>query len=458
MTNERKIFYGKAISISWPIVLQNLLEAAVSSSDVLMLNFVGSDAISAANLAGQATTILFMFYFGLCAGTTMLCAQYYGKKDYKAIHAVEGIALRFSIIVSAIFCVISVFFPRYFMLIYTSEETIIDLGIQYLRIVGWGYLFWSVTEVYKAVLKSVERVKICSVVNMTTFVANIFFNAVFIFGLFGAPKMGVAGVALGTTISRFLELVLCIIISVKSKDVKMKLSFMFIRNKLLMKDFFHLSLPALLNDVTWGLAFSMYSAILGHAGGSDVTSANAIVQTVRNFGTTLCYGVGSATGIILGNEMGEGKLDTAMEHAKCMMRLTVISGAIGGVIVLAITPLTGLFNLTETAAHELKWMLLINTYYIMGTAVNTTLITGVFRSGGDSRFGFICDLIDMWGYAVPVGALAAFVFKLPVLVVYFLLCTDEFVKWPWVLKHYRSGKWIRDITRENVSAESEGQE
>ena len=125
---------------------------------------------------------------------------------------------------------------------------------------------------------------------------------------------------------------------------------------------------------------------------------------------------------------------------------------------LAITPLTGLFNLTETAAHELKWMLLINTYYIMGTAVNTTLITGVFRSGGDSRFGFICDLIDMWGYAVPVGALAAFVFKLPVLVVYFLLCTDEFVKWPWVLKHYRSGKWIRDITRENVSAESEGQE
>ena len=96
---------------------------------------------------------------------------------------------------------------------------------------------------------------------------------------------------------------------------------------------------------------------------------------------------------------------------------------------------------------------LINSYYISGTAVNTSLIAGIFRAGGDSKFGFICDTIDMWCYAIPLGLLAAFVFKWPVMVVYFLLCTDEFVKWPWVIKHYKSGKWLNNITRDDWGKE-----
>ena len=106
--------------------------------------------------------------------------------------------------------------------------------------------------------------------------------------------------------------------------------------------------------------------------------------------------------------------------------------------------------MTEAGRGYLKGMLLINTYYVMGQAVNTTLIAGIFRAGGDSRFGFVCDTIDMWCYAVPLGFLAAAALKLPPLAVYFLLCTDEFVKWPWVFRHYRSRKWLRNITRENV--------
>ena len=103
----------------------------------------------------------------------------------------------------------------------------------------------------------------------------------------------------------------------------------------------------------------------------------------------------------------------------------------------------------------LKYMLYINSYYVMGAAVNTTLIAGVFRAGGDSRFGLICDTVDMWCYAGPLGFIAAFVLKLPVLVVYFLLCTDEFVKWPWVIKHYLSKKWLKNITRDNLFAEEQ---
>ncbi len=447
---DKRNFYKKAIGLTWPIVIQNLLSAFISSADVIMLNFVGQKAIAAVSLASQATSILFMFLYGISAGAGMLCAQYYGKGDIKAIHVVEGIALRISITVATLLFLIGFFAPRYFMMVFTNDLELVELGIVYLRVVSFSFLFWSISEVYKAVLRSATRVTICTVVNIIAFTCNIIFNTIFIFGLFGAPRLGIMGVALGTSLSRFIELICCIVISVRSNNVKMNLKFMFIKNDLLFKDFVKLSVPALLNDVVWGLAFTMYSVILGHLG-DDVVAANAVVSVVRNFGTVLCYGVGAATSIILGNEIGEGKLDTAMDHARCMMKLTVISAIIGGVIVLIVMPFALTYaDLTDTAKGYLKIMLLINTYYIMGTAVNTTLITGVFRSGGDSKFGFICDTIDMWCYAVPLGLLAAFVFKLPVMWVYFLLCTDEFVKWPWVLKHYRSGKWVKNITRDNI--------
>ena len=229
---------------------------------------------------------------------------------------------------------------------------------------------------------------------------------------------------------------------------------MFLRNKLLVKDFIHLALPALLNDISWSVAFSMYSVILGHLG-TDAVAANSLVIVVRNFGTVLCFGTASAGGILLGNVMGQGNLELARSYARKILRLTVITGAVGGVLILAVTPFVLHFaSLTDTAMHYLKYMLLINSYYIMGAAVNTTLIAGVFRAGGDSRFGMICDTVDMWCYAVPLGFIAAFVFKLPVIVVYFLLCTDEFVKWPWVLKRYKSEKWLKNITRDDLFQEN----
>ena len=180
-------------------------------------------------------------------------------------------------------------------------------------------------------------------------------------------------------------------------------------------------------------------------------AANSLVVVVRNIGTVFCFGIASAGGILLGNVMGQGDLERSKRYASKTLKLTVIAGAFGGLIVLAITPFIMKFaSLTPTAMHYLKYMLLINCYYVMGTAVNTTLIAGVFRAGGDTKFGLICDTIDMWVYAVPLGFFAAFVLKLPVMWVYFLLCTDEFVKWPWVIKRYLSGKWAKNITREDI--------
>lgn len=454
---DKNIFYSRIFKLVLPIIIQNLLSSAVSSADVIMLNYVGQSSISAVSLASQYANILFMVFYGLGTGATILCAQYYGKGDMQAIQVVEGIALRFSMAISILFAGMALVIPNWMMRLFTNDAELIAVGASYLRFMSVSYLCCGIAEVYLAILRSIGQVAISTALNVLAFSLNIVLNAVFIFGLFGAPRLGAAGVGIATSISRFVELLACFMVSRFRDGIKLDFRYLFAKNKLLFKDFVRLSLPALGNDIVWSVAFAMYSVIIGHLG-TDAVAANSFVVVVRNFGTILCFGMASAGGILLGNMIGENKLEEARDAAKQIMKLTVISGAIGGLIVVAAMPIVLNYassSLSGQAMHYLKYMLWINTYYIMGAAVNTTLIAGAFRAGGDSRFGFICDAITMWCYGVPLGFLAAFVLKLPVMWVYFLLCTDEFVKWPWVFRHYRSGKWLNNITRDNLFQKEE---
>ena len=447
---EKREFYRSAVRLTLPIVVQNLLSATIASTDVVMLNYVGQSAVSAVSLAANYTSIFFMLVYGIGTGVTMLASQYHGKGDLEAMHMVQGIALRFSMGAGLLFALAALLIPGPMMRVFTPDPELIELGTGYLRVVSASYLCWSVSEVYMASLRSAERVTVCTVLNIIAFVCNIVLNAVFIFGLLGAPRMGVNGVALGTMLSRLILLAGCFFLSARSGDIRLKFSYMLRRNRALFGDFVRMALPALLNDISWGVAFSLYSAIIAHLS-NDAVAAYSFVNIVRQFGTVLCFAVGSAAGIILGNLLGDGRIEEARTGARCLMIMTIIAAACGSVIILIlISFILGFADLTPTATEYLRKMMLINTYYIWGSAVNTTLIAGVFRAGGDSRFGMICDTVDMWAYALPLGFLAAFVLKLPVMWVYFLLCTDEFVKWPWVLRHYMSGRWAKNITRDDL--------
>ena len=358
-------FYTKIIKLVIPIVIQNLLSAAVNSADVVMLNYVGQSSISAVSLAANYANILFMIYYGLGTGASMLSAQYWGKGEIQPIRAIQGIAMRFSLLISLGFSAFAFFAPGLMMKLFTNDAELIAIGAGYLRVMSVTYLCWGIIEVYLAILRSIGRVTVSMVLNVMAFTLNIFLNAVFIFGLFGMPKLGAAGVAIATALSRVIELAGCIVVSLYSRDIKLNFGYMFLRNKLLFQDFIRLSLPALINDIAWSVAFSMYSVILGHMG-SDAVAANSLVVVVRNFGTVLCFGTASAGGILLGNVMGEGDMDRAKAYASKLMKLTVITGAIGGVLVLIATPFVLRFaSLRETAMHYLKYMLLINTYYII---------------------------------------------------------------------------------------------
>ena len=226
-TQPNQNHYRQLMKLTLPIIVQNLLSTAVGSSDVVMLNYVGQAHISAVSLAAQYANVLFMVLYGLGTGVTMLSAQYFGKKDMRAVQLVQGIALRFSLICSGVFAAGALLFPQIMMRAFTPDPELIEIGAQYLRCISVAYLCWGVIEIYLATLRSIGRVAVASALNIFAFVLNILLNAVFIFGLFGAPKLGAMGVAIATSVSRLLELVLCVIVSKTSKDVKLRLSDMF---------------------------------------------------------------------------------------------------------------------------------------------------------------------------------------------------------------------------------------
>ena len=448
MTQEAKSFYKDLRNVVQPMAIQNLISSAVNSADVIMLGYIGQTAIAASSLAGNVAFILFMISTGLSSGLVMLGAQYWGKKDTEAIKTLLGIGLRICCSVEIIVACIAAFYPRILMLIFTKDSALIAEGCKYLRAASFSYVCLSFSQMFQAGFKSIERVKIVTITSTTSLFLNIGLNAVFIFGLLGVPKMGITGVGIATSIARFIEMVICFIYAGRQTDIKFSVTCVFRRNKLLTRDFFKYSLPAVGNELVWGSAFAMYSVIMGHLG-EDIVAANSVVNTVRQLGSVLCFGMAYGGAIVVGKYMGAGDMAVAERNASRLARVTIFSGELGAVLLICLYPvLPYIADLNETAAHYRNILLFINAYSLIGASINTVLICGIFRAGGDSKFGFVADIINMWCVSVPLGLLAAFVFKLPPLWVYFILFLDEFEKMPFVIHHYFKKGWLRNITRD----------
>ncbi|MBQ4622973.1 MAG: MATE family efflux transporter [Clostridia bacterium] len=453
---EKRSFYKYAIAITAPIALQNFMDTMVGSADIIMMSFVSQAALAASSLAGQLMFVLQMLLFGLSSGASVLGAQYWGKKDSETVARVLGIALRVSIIVGLLFSLVAACFPATFMRIFTNDESLVVEGVKYLRAVSPSYLLGAFITVYLSVMRSVERVKMSAIVHCSSVVMNIVLNACFIFGFGPFPALGVIGVALATTITRIVEFIVCLIDACLCQVIRFRFIHLIQKGGQLTRDFISFSVPAAANDIVWGLAFSVYSIILGHLS-SDIVAANSVASVVRNLGTVVCFGCSSSAGIILGKALGDNKLKEARAYATRFVYMSIVTALLGGVVILLCRPFVLDFmhlyvTVTDVVKTELNTMLYINSYYILGSSVNTMLCCGIFRAGGDVKFGLFCDMVAMWVYAVPMGLLCAFVFKLPEMWVFFILCLDEFVKMPAFIFHYKKRKWLRNITRDQIES------
>ena len=445
---KNKDFYKRLIRIAGPITLQSLMLSLVAACDALMLGQVAQEQMTAVSLATQIQFVQNMILSAITAAGSILGAQYWGKGDRQTMQNLFHLMLRFAGLLSILFFAACELIPNLLMHIFASDATLIEIGSAYLRIAGWSYLFTGISQCYLTTMKVTDHVTPSAWISSCAVVLNIVFNTVFIFGLFGIPAMQARGAALATTLARAIELTLCIIISFGTGYIRPALRRLFCRTRQLLIDFGKQCLPLLGACLFWGVGFTSYTAIMGHMG-ADAAAANSVASVVRDLLCCTCNGIGSAAGIMVGNELGAGNLERGKAYGIKLMKISYVVGFASTAIMLAITPLiVNMVILTETAHSYLTGMMCIMAVYMIGRCVNTVTINGVLDGGGDTVFDMYSLAVCMWGIAIPLALLGAFVFHWPVLLVYACTCLDEVGKIPWVMARFYKYKWVRNLTKD----------
>ena len=444
---DKKEFNRELMRIALPVSFQSLMLASVAAADALMLGQVTQSQMTAVSLATQVQFVQNMFLMAATAAGAILGAQYWGKGDRHTMENLFCLILRYAGIISLAFFLACEFIPGALMNIFTSDPELIGIGSGYLKIAGWSYLATGICECYLTMMKVTEHVRQGALISSAAVVLNIIFNALFIFGLFGIPAMEAEGAALATTLSRVIELVLCIFISRGSSYIRPVFSRMLKVPKQLNLDLLRQLLPLLGGGLCWGVGFTSYTAIIGHMG-SDAAAANSVASVVRDLICCVCNGVGSAAGIMVGNELGAGKLDRGKAVGTRLRNISFLIGFASTGVVLVLTPLVvRMVKLSPEAHRYLTGMMVIMAFYMIGRCVNTVTINGILDGGGDTIFDLYSLIVAMWCVAIPLAFCGAFVFHWHVFAVYACTCLDEVGKIPWVMIRFKKYKWVKDLTR-----------
>jgi putative MATE family efflux protein len=355
----------------------------------------------------------------------------------------------FSVVVSLLFFITSICFPNALMRVFTNDAELIAYGVNYQRAVSFSYLAMSLSQIYLGVARSMEKARFSAIVSSGCLLLNIVLNAVSIFLLFpGQPDKAVAGVAAATVTARCIELICCVIHSTNRSNIRFSLPVRDNMQKQLMRDFLRYTTPVQANYIVWGCATAATAAIIGHVS-PDMVAANSIAGVVKNLAVILCDGIATGGSILVGKSLGSGDIGGAKKAGIRLCVYALLFGVLAGASILVLKPLIfRVVSLNDTAQSYLNGMLYVCAYYCVGKSLNSTVIGGIFPAGGDSKFGFWCDTVVMWGVILPLGFLCAFVWRVAPMFLYIVICLDEFVKLPAAIFRFRQYRWLNNITRE----------
>lgn len=444
-----KEFYRTVVRIAVPVLLQALITIAVNMTDTLMLGVYGELQLSASSLANDFINVFQILCFGIGGGAAVLTAQYWGANDIPSLKKIVNIMLWIMLLISVLFMGAAFFFPEKIMGIYSPEPDVVEKGVLYLYMSAATFPMSGMVLTLTSVLRTVRQVRVPLLATIVAFVGNVFGNWVFIYGNLGAPEMQIQGAALSTLICRFVEM--CIVggyfffadqrIGYRMRDFFSKVS------KQHVALYFKYSVPVIVSDFFMAFGNSAVSVIIGHIGSSFV-SANAIVQQVVRVSTIFNQGVSNASGVITGNTLGAGQRDKAYRQAWTFLSMAVILGAVAGTLILALSPLiinSPMFNITQETkdiAFTMMWAVALMVVFQTSESVMTK---GVLRSGGDTRFLMVADVLFLWVASIPLGYLVGIVWQLSPFWVYVALKIDLAIKAVWCVFRLRSKKWMRAV-------------
>ncbi|ACD53032.1 MATE family efflux transporter [Clostridium botulinum] len=443
---EDKVFLRKTIAIAIPVTIQALLNTTLNLIDTMMIGQLGETTIAAVGLANKVFFVFTLLLFGIVSGSSILTAQYWGKKDIKNIRKVLGISLIIGLFGAIIFVIPSLICPNIVMRIFTPNESTIGIGVAYLSIVALSYPLTAITNAYISLLRAVNEVKAPVVISLFSILINAILNYTLIFGHFGFPALGVQGAAIGTLIARIIECISVLsIVYLKNGPAAARLKELVAFDKTFIKMFFITVSPVIANEFMWGLGVTIYSLVYGRMGDGAV-AAITITQTVEQIAVVIFQGISAATAVILGNELGANKLKKADIHAKYLLILQFIATLVIGVIcILTRWPLIHLFTVTEAVAVDISKCLIVFVLYLPFKMFNLVNITGVLRSGGDTKSGLILDTTGVWLIGIPLAYLGGIFLSLPIYWVYVLVLAEEIYKFVLSFKRYKQKKWLKNI-------------
>lgn len=447
MKNKRdKKFYKRLLTIGLPIVVQNFMFTLVNMVDTIMIGQLGEEQIAGVGAGNRLFFLFNLIIFGINSGGAIFLAQYWGIKDVKNIRRVLGFNSTLSIISGAIFTGIALLIPQSFLWLFNKDPEVIAAGTRYLRVVCFSYMITSISFSFTFALRSIGKTVVPMITNGVALLLNMIFSATFIFGLFGAPEMGVAGAALGTVLARSIEIVLLFtIIYVRRGPLAAKVSDFFDWNRDLLRKVSIKMLPVVSNEFIWSLGVTLYGVYYG-ALGKHALAAMTILSTVEQLGMVLFFGMGSASAVMLGNALGANESDKAWSYAKKFAYLGPSIAVVIGLGLIAFTPLyMRVYNVDSTVIDYVKGCIMIYAFIMPFKVFNTINIVGVLRSGGDTIFSLILDAAGVWGVGIPLGAIGVYILGLDLYPVYFLVLCEELFKFFLGVWRFRSKKWINNL-------------
>lgn len=441
-----KYFFSTLLKLALPIAFQNLIIASLSMVDVVMIGQLNDTAVAAVGLADQVFFLLILLLFGISSGAAIFTAQYWGQRDIRRIRSVLGISLMLSLAGGLIFTLIATLIPEQVLGIYSTDPAVVDLGSSYLRIVGLGYMAMAVTFSYSAILRSTGEVKLPMVVSLVALSLNTGLNYGLIFGNFGLPKLGVEGAAIATAMARFLECGLMLALVYRFRLPAAATAREMLDLKLVsLKRFFVTSVPVIFTEVLWSLGITTYNVVYARIGTEAIAAVNISI-TIDRVLFVVFIGISNACAIMIGNRIGANEEWKAFEYARRFLVLgPVLAVLIGLLLVSTAGMVLTLYNVSDVTISYARNILIIMGLMLPIRVSNLLLLVGILRSGGDTHFAFLIDVLTVWGVGVPLAFTGAFIFGLPVYGVYMLVMTEEILKVGLGLWRLFSRKWIHNL-------------
>ncbi|MSS43112.1 MATE family efflux transporter [Anaerosalibacter bizertensis] len=443
-----KTFFKGMLGIALPIALQNLITSSLNMVDTLMISSLGDASIAAVGLANQVFFFYMLIVFGINSGSSIFISQFWGKEDIKNIRKILGLAICLGSVVGILFTIAAFFVPEFLMNIFTKDAEVVALGADYLKIVSLSYIVTAIGFSYSVAARSIGQARMPMVVSAISFVTNTFFNYLLIFGKFGFPRLGVKGAAYGTLIARIVELGF-ILYAVYSDRGVLAASIKDLTGW--GKDYFmkyiKTTYPVILNEAIWALGNIMYSIAYARIG-KEAIAAVQIATTVQNIFMVISRGLANAATVMVGNKIGGNEEKLAVEYSKRFLTIATMTGVVLGMgLFFSAGTVLKLFRKLTPEVYEIaKNILKVIGIVFFIKMFNGTMIVGVLRGGGDTKFSLFLELGSVWLVGVPMAFLGALVFKLPVHIIVAFVSLEEVVKAVIGIPRLISKKWVKNVT------------